>query len=164
MTQFCGYAGIVILMLDTKMEPSIAKDMVRGAPDALWSEFRLGYAPLLAQLRSEDADPEVLLASSFRQFQLQRALPALQAAVTAKARSSSTLFPTPKRFRSCKRQSIPRRESIFFAPLQPFDLSMMMPHVTALTFPPIPAVEGAFSHASGSGIKGAHLLSLAEAS
>lgn len=76
--------GIVILMLDTKMEPSIAKDMVRGAPDALWSEFRLGYAPLLAQLRSEDADPEVLLGASFRQFQLQRALPALQAAVSLK--------------------------------------------------------------------------------
>lgn len=71
-------------MLDTKMEPSIAKDMVRGAPDALWSEFRLGYAPLLAQMRSEDADPEALLGASFRQFQLQRALPALQAAVTAK--------------------------------------------------------------------------------
>ena len=39
---------------------------------------------LLTQLRAEDADPEALLASSFRQFQLQRALPALQAAIAAK--------------------------------------------------------------------------------
>jgi hypothetical protein len=39
---------------------------------------------LLTQLRAEDADPEALLASSFRQFQLQRALPALQAAIASK--------------------------------------------------------------------------------
>lgn len=66
------------------MEPAVAKDMLRGAPDPLWSEFRLGYAGLLAQLRSEDADPEQLLGSSFRQFQLQRALPALRTAIAAK--------------------------------------------------------------------------------
>ncbi len=71
-------------MLDTKMEAGVAKEVVRGAPDALWSEFRLGYAPLLAQMRSEDADPEALLGASFRQFQLQRALPPLQAALSAK--------------------------------------------------------------------------------
>jgi len=46
-------AGVVILMLDSKMEPAVAKDMLRGAPDPLWSEFRLGYAGLLAQLRCE---------------------------------------------------------------------------------------------------------------
>jgi superfamily II RNA helicase len=39
---------------------------------------------LLTQLRAEDADPEALLAASFRQFQLQRALPALKAAIAAK--------------------------------------------------------------------------------
>ena len=32
------------MMLDTKLEPAIAKDMLRGAADPLWSEFRLGYA------------------------------------------------------------------------------------------------------------------------
>jgi hypothetical protein len=30
-------AGIVVLMLDSKMEPAIAKDMVRGAADTLYS-------------------------------------------------------------------------------------------------------------------------------
>jgi rRNA-processing arch domain len=37
-------AGVVVMMLDTKLEPAIAKDMLRGAADPLWSEFRLGYA------------------------------------------------------------------------------------------------------------------------
>lgn len=37
-------AGVVVMMLDTKMEPAIAKNMLRGAVDPLWSEFRLGYA------------------------------------------------------------------------------------------------------------------------
>ena len=41
-------AGIVVLMLDSKMEPSIAKDMVRGAADTLYSGERackLSYHP-----------------------------------------------------------------------------------------------------------------------
>ena len=44
-------AGVVVLMLDTKMEPAMARDMLRGTAEPLWSEFRLGYAGLLAQLR-----------------------------------------------------------------------------------------------------------------
>ena len=43
--------GIVILMLDTKMEPAIAKEMIRGAPDTLHSEFHLEYSMLLNLLR-----------------------------------------------------------------------------------------------------------------
>lgn len=35
--------GIVILMMDSRLEPAVAKDMLRGAPDALNSEFQLGY-------------------------------------------------------------------------------------------------------------------------
>jgi hypothetical protein len=37
--------GVVILMLDTRLEPAAAKDMLRGAPDTLNSEFQLGCAP-----------------------------------------------------------------------------------------------------------------------
>ena len=62
---------------------------MQGGADRLWSEFRLGYAPLLAQIRSEDADPETLLGASFRQFQLQRALPALRSAIAAKVRPAT---------------------------------------------------------------------------
>ena len=71
------HAGIVMLMIDTRMEPAIAKNMVQGAPDTLHSEFRLSYAMLLNLLLSEAADPESLLRASFRQFQVERSLPAL---------------------------------------------------------------------------------------
>ena len=70
--------GVVILMLDTKMEPSIAKDMVKGAPDTLHSEFHLGYNMLLNMLRVEDADPEALLRASYKQFQMEKSLPQLE--------------------------------------------------------------------------------------
>ncbi|GAB4818279.1 hypothetical protein N2152v2_005325 [Parachlorella kessleri] len=73
--------GIVVLMLDSKMEPSIAKDMVRGAADTLYSEFHLEYNMLLNLLRVEGADPETLMRLSYRQFQTERALPALEARV-----------------------------------------------------------------------------------
>ena len=70
--------GVVVLMLDTKMEPSLAKEMVKGAPDTLHSEFHLGYNMLLNMLRVEGANPEALLRASYRQFQMERSLPALE--------------------------------------------------------------------------------------
>ena len=69
--------GVVVLMLDTKMEPGLAKDMVKGAPDTLHSEFHLGYNMLLNMLRLEGASPEALLRASYRQFQMERSLPDL---------------------------------------------------------------------------------------
>jgi ATP-dependent RNA helicase DOB1 len=77
---------VVILMLDTKLEPAIAKDMVKGAPDLLWSEFHLGYNMLLNLLRAEGADPEGLMRRSYRQFQTERQLPQLQLKAQAKVR------------------------------------------------------------------------------
>ena len=72
-------AGIVILMLDAKMEPPVARHMVQGAPDALHSEFHLSYAMLLALARSEtEVDAATLLRRSFRQFQALKALPSMQ--------------------------------------------------------------------------------------
>ena len=76
-------AGVVILMLDSKMEPAVAKDMLRGAPDTLHSEFRLGYNMLLNLLRVEGGEPEHLLRASYRQFQVERSLPALQQRIAA---------------------------------------------------------------------------------
>lgn len=70
--------GVVILMLDTKMEPSLAKEMVKGAPDTLHSEFHLGYNMLLNMLRVEGASPEALLRASYRQFQMERSMPELE--------------------------------------------------------------------------------------
>ena len=71
-----------MLMIDTRMEPGLARSMVQGAPDALHSEFHLSYAMLLNLLLSEAADPESLLKASFRQFQVERSLPALNQRIT----------------------------------------------------------------------------------
>ena len=40
----------VVLMLDHRMEPSAAKDMIKGAADPLYSEFHLQYGMLLNML------------------------------------------------------------------------------------------------------------------
>ena len=95
--------GMVVLMLDERMDAAVAKDMLRGAPDALYSAFHLTYATLLTIARSSEgaadgagggggsggsggkggggggASAEALLRASFRQFQAARAAPALQA-------------------------------------------------------------------------------------
>ena len=66
----CPPSGIVILMLDAKMESGVAKAMIKGAPDTMYSEFHLGYNMLLNLLRMEGSEPEQLMAASFRQFQV----------------------------------------------------------------------------------------------
>ncbi|PRW05917.1 superkiller viralicidic activity 2-like 2 isoform B [Chlorella sorokiniana] len=73
--------GIVILMMDAKLEPAVAKDMMKGAPDTLYSEFHLTYSMLLNLLKVEGVDPESLMQRSYRQFQMERALPSLEARV-----------------------------------------------------------------------------------
>jgi rRNA-processing arch domain len=100
-------------MLDAKMEPMIAKEMVKGAADTLYSEFSLGYSMLLNMLRryvpdgssvlsqfpcllsktcwarhrvchnvswpsSDGAEPESIMRASYRQFQMEKALPSLE--------------------------------------------------------------------------------------
>jgi ATP-dependent RNA helicase DOB1 len=75
--------GVVILMLDAKLDPATAKNMLRGAPDTLYSEFHLTYAMLLNMLKVEDASPEELMKRSYRQFQAERALPGLEMKLVA---------------------------------------------------------------------------------
>lgn len=70
--------GVCILMVDEKMEPSTAKNMVKGAADSLNSAFHLSYNMILNQMRCEDGDPENLLRNSFFQFQADRAIPDLE--------------------------------------------------------------------------------------
>ncbi|CAH2047427.1 unnamed protein product [Thlaspi arvense] len=70
--------GICILMVDEKMEPAIAKSMLKGSADSLNSAFHLSYNMLLNQLRCEEGDPENLLRNSFFQFQADRAIPDLE--------------------------------------------------------------------------------------
>ncbi|KAG7799043.1 hypothetical protein KL929_001120 [Ogataea haglerorum] len=61
--------GIVIMMIDEKMEPQVAKGMVKGVADRLDSAFHLGYNMILNLMRVEGISPEFMLSSSFFQFQ-----------------------------------------------------------------------------------------------
>ena len=70
--------GIVIQMLDEKMEPEVTKAMIYGASDPLNSSYHVSYNMVLNMLRVEDADPEHLLRSSFHQFQQEQNAPALE--------------------------------------------------------------------------------------
>ena len=69
--------GIVIQMLDERMDPAVCKDILYGAPDPLNSSYRISYNMLLNLMRVEDVDPEYLLRASFHQFQREQAAPAL---------------------------------------------------------------------------------------
>ncbi|KAJ9642547.1 ATP-dependent RNA helicase mtr4 [Coniosporium tulheliwenetii] len=61
--------GIVIMMIDEKMEPAIAKEIVRGEQDKLNSAFYLGYNMILNLMRVEGISPEFMLERCFFQFQ-----------------------------------------------------------------------------------------------
>lgn len=69
--------GIVILMVDERIEPAVAKNMVFGQADPLNSAFYIGYNMLLNLMRVEGIDPENLISKSFRQFQTHNSLPDL---------------------------------------------------------------------------------------
>ena len=62
--------GIVIQMIDEKMEPDVAKGMLYGDPDPLFSSYHVSYNMVLNMMRVEDADPENILRSSFYQYQV----------------------------------------------------------------------------------------------
>lgn len=70
--------GIVIQMVDEKMEPSVCKGILYGDPDPLNSSYRISYNMLLNMMRVEDVDPEYLLKASFHQFQQESEAPALE--------------------------------------------------------------------------------------
>ena len=61
--------GIVIMMIEEKMEPAIAKEIVRGDQDKLNSAFYLGYNMILNLMRVEGISPEFMLERCFYQFQ-----------------------------------------------------------------------------------------------
>lgn len=71
--------GIVIMMIDEKMEPQVAKGMVKGQADRLDSAFHLGYNMILNLLRVEGISPEFMLESSFFQFQNASSVPKMEA-------------------------------------------------------------------------------------
>ncbi|KAF1347800.1 rRNA-processing arch domain-containing protein [Delphinella strobiligena] len=61
--------GIVIMMIDEKLDPAVAKEIVRGEQDKLNSAFYLGYNMILNLMRVEGISPEFMLERCFFQFQ-----------------------------------------------------------------------------------------------
>ncbi|KAH8691785.1 ATP-dependent RNA helicase-like protein DOB1 [Phaeosphaeriaceae sp. PMI808] len=61
--------GIVIMMINEQMDPTVAKEIVRGKQDNLNSAFHLGYNMVLNLMRVEGISPEFMLERCFFQFQ-----------------------------------------------------------------------------------------------
>lgn len=57
--------GVVIMMCDEKLEPSVARGMVKGEADRLDSAFHLGYNMVLNLMRVEGVSPEYMLERCF---------------------------------------------------------------------------------------------------
>ncbi|KAJ3103461.1 ATP-dependent RNA helicase mtr4 [Phlyctochytrium bullatum] len=70
--------GIVILMVDEKLDTAVATSMLKGESDRLDSAFHLTYNMILNLLRIEGISAEYLLERSFFQYQSMNKLPALQ--------------------------------------------------------------------------------------
>jgi ATP-dependent RNA helicase DOB1 len=71
--------GLVILMIDERMDPKVARDMLHGRSDPLDSAFRLTYGMITNLTRLEGHDANSLIQKSFAQFQNERRAPALDA-------------------------------------------------------------------------------------
>lgn len=69
--------GIVIQMIDEKMEPDVAKNMIYGASDPLYSSYHIDYNMVLNMLRVEGADPQNLIKASFHQYTQEENAPQL---------------------------------------------------------------------------------------
>ncbi|EGN94357.1 hypothetical protein SERLA73DRAFT_62726 [Serpula lacrymans var. lacrymans S7.3] len=70
--------GVVIMMCDEKLEPTSAKEMVKGEADRLDSAFHLGYNMILNLMKVEGISPEFMLERCFFQFQSSAGIPLLE--------------------------------------------------------------------------------------
>lgn len=70
--------GIVIMMVDEQMDPSVCTTMIKGQADALNSAFHLTYNMILNLMRVEGHSPDFMLEKSFFQFQSGDSIPDLE--------------------------------------------------------------------------------------
>lgn len=70
--------GLVLMMIDDKLEPDVAREIVQGHQDKLNSAFYLGYNMILNLLRIEAISPEYMLERCFHQFQNAASVPSLE--------------------------------------------------------------------------------------
>ncbi|KAH9849685.1 antiviral helicase [Lenzites betulinus] len=71
--------GVVIMMCDEKLEPTSAKQMIKGEADRLDSAFHLGYNMVLNLMKVEGISPEFMLERCFYQFQNNADVPVIEA-------------------------------------------------------------------------------------
>ena len=84
--------GLVILMIDERMDPKVCRDMLHGRSDPLDSAFRLTYGMITNLTRLEGHDAESLTRKSFAQFQNERRAPALRAEVERLERERDSIL------------------------------------------------------------------------
>lgn len=70
--------GVVIMMIDDKLNPEEARGIVHGHQDRLNSAFHLSYNMILNLLRIETVSPEFMLERCFAQFQNSASVPELE--------------------------------------------------------------------------------------
>ena len=70
--------GVVIMMCDEKLEPTAAKEMIKGEADRLDSAFHLGYNMILNLMKVEGISPEFMLERCFYQFQNNAEVPLIE--------------------------------------------------------------------------------------
>ena len=100
-------------MANKKLEPDVAKNILKGKSDPLYSSFHLGYNMLLNMMRIEDIVPQDIIMQSFHQFQNERILPEIKAKLTERIEEYQQLrtIPQEKLIRQ-KKKLIVRREKI----------------------------------------------------
>ncbi|KAK4101985.1 antiviral helicase [Parathielavia hyrcaniae] len=100
--------GIVIMMVDDKLEPDVARSVVVGHQDKLNSAFHLGYNMILNLLRIEAISPEYMLERCFFQFQTTSSVPQLERDLaTLQQQRDSMIIPdeaTIKEYHSIRQQ------------------------------------------------------------
>ncbi|XP_065904897.1 exosome RNA helicase MTR4-like isoform X1 [Dysidea avara] len=70
--------GMVMMMVDQKLDCAAGKNLLKGAADPLNSAFHLTYNMVLNLLRVEEINPEYMLERSFYQFQNNSSIPVLE--------------------------------------------------------------------------------------
>ena len=70
--------GVCVLMANKKMEHDVAKGILQGKADPLYSTFHIKYNMILNLMNLQDYRPEYLIKKSFRQFQNDKELPSIK--------------------------------------------------------------------------------------
>ena len=87
--------GVVVQVVDERVEKADVKEMVHGPPDTLYSSYKVKFGMLLNMMRVNDCDPTKILKSTFRQFQRECELPYLEVELQSLQETLSSLPQIP---------------------------------------------------------------------